>query len=33
MVTALLKHEKWTAEELESLSREIERAGKDRGRR
>jgi predicted transcriptional regulator len=33
MVTALLKHEKWTAEELESLSREIERARKDGGRR
>jgi BlaI family transcriptional regulator, penicillinase repressor len=31
MVTALLKHEKWTAEELESLSLEIERARKARG--
>jgi BlaI family penicillinase repressor len=30
MVAALLKHEKWTTGELESLSREIERARKDR---
>jgi BlaI family transcriptional regulator, penicillinase repressor len=30
MVTTLLRHEKWTAEELDSLSLEIERAREDR---